>query len=242
MTVFACRTCGHHNVFRSRFEADCAECGSDDLEQDDAYDPIERELRCEQCGYEIDTSAEPDADWGDEERELSSPNSVDDPCPFCGSALVPAAEAMRVRDQPEYKLAREAAHKLRGEHELPGPPYNPARLAHALGLEVVFGDFKHDGMLIDERIEIPSSANAVAQRFAIAHEIAHHVLGHDGERSKIEPEANAFASELLIPRPQLMAAIASNRSATALRKHFGVSRDAMVYALIGAGAINKAIH
>jgi Zn-dependent peptidase ImmA (M78 family) len=82
----------------------------------------------------------------------------------------------------------------------------------------------------------------VAQRFAIAHEIAHHVLRHDGERSKIEPEANAFASELLIPRTELMEAIASNRSATALRTHFGVSRDAMVYALVGARAINKVIH
>jgi predicted RNA-binding Zn-ribbon protein involved in translation (DUF1610 family) len=239
VTVMVCRDCGHRNVLRSRFEGECTECGSEDLEREDAYDPVERELRCEECGYEVDTSARADGDWGDEEKQLDAPESVDDPCPICGEALVPARTGRPVRNVPEYRLAREAARKLHREHALKGPPYEPRELAEALGLEVVVGGFRHDGMLVGHRIEIPSRASAASQRFATAHEIGHHVLRHEGERGKVEPEANAFASELMVPRAELTAAIARNRSAGALRERFGVSREAMAYALRGAGAINK---
>ena len=234
-----CRECGHRNVLRSRFDTECTECGSEDLEREDSYDPVEQELRCEECGYEVDTSTTPDADWEDDEKALEAPQSVDDPCPICGEALVPASTARRVRDLPEYKVARGVARKLHEEHELAGPPYDPQRLAEELGLEIVVGPFTHDGMLVGEKIEIPSGASPAAQRFVIAHEIGHYVLRHEGERGKIEPEANAFASELLVPRTELTAAVARNSSAGALCKRFGVSREAMVYALRAARAINK---
>jgi hypothetical protein len=240
VTVLVCSECGHRNVLRSRFEAQCTECGSEDLEPEDAYDPVERELRCQECGYEVDTNSREDHDWDDEDKQLAQPASVDDPCPICGEALVPAAGLSGVRNLPEYKLAREAARKLHREHTLPGPPYEPRHLAEELGLQVLIGDFRHDGMLVGNTIEIPSDAGGAAQRFAIAHEIGHNVLRHDGDRTKVEPEANAFASELLVPRAELTAAIAQNFSVTALRERFGVSPDAMVYALRAAGAINKA--
>jgi hypothetical protein len=238
VTVMVCRVCGHHNVFRSGFEAECTECGSDDLELEDAYDPIERDLRCEYCGYRADTATRPDAEWTEDERE-PTPSSVDDPCPICGRALVPASEASDVRAKPEFKVAQEAGRRLHREHTIPGPPYELDGLAIELGLEIVRGSFDHDGLLAGARIEIPQRASAVVQRFAIAHEIGHHVLRHEGERSKLEPEANAFASELLIPRAELAAAIATTPSAKALRTHFGVSRQALVYALMSARAIDK---
>ncbi len=239
MTVMVCRECGHRAVLRSSFEGECTECGSEDLEREDEYDPVERELRCEKCGYEIDTSARDDADWEDDEKQLEAPESVDDPCPICGEALVPARTGKGVRNLPEYKVAREAARKLHRERTPAGPPYDVRSLAVELGLEVVVAAFRHDGMLVAERIEIPSGTSTTAQRFAIAHEIGHHVLRHEGDRGKVEPEANAFASELLVPRAELVAAIAGSRSAAGLRERFGVSREAMVYALRGAGAINK---
>jgi ribosomal protein S27E len=239
VTVGVCSECGHRNVLRSRFEAQCTECGSEDLEPEDAYDPAERELRCQECGYEVDTSSR-DQDWDEEDKQLAQPASVDDPCPICGEALVPAADLISVGSLPEYKLAREAARKLHREHTLPGPPYQPRHLGEQLGLQVLIGEFRHDGMLVGNTIEIPGGAAVAAQRFAIAHEIGHHILRHDGDRTKVEPEANAFASELLVPRADLMAAIARNSSVTALRERFGVSREAMVYALRAAGAINKA--
>jgi hypothetical protein len=226
-------------TLRSRFEGGCPECGSEDLEAEDTYDPIERELRCEYCGYRIDTTVGPDDDWEEDERGQPLPTSVDDPCPICERALVPASEAKDPRKQPESELARKAARKVHREQELAGPPYDVEQLAGKLGLEVVRGGFEHDGMLVDERIEIPEGLNKTVERFVIAHEIGHYVLRHEGERSKLEPEANAFASELLIPADELKAATARDPSIRALRECFGVSRQALVYALMGAGSINK---
>lgn len=237
MTEMACRACGAHVVLRSRFEGHCTECGSEDLDELDAYDPVEHELRCEFCGYAIDTTVRPDGEWDEDDGGL--PTSVDDPCPICNHALVPLREATDIRRTPEYKVARAAAARLHRDHESAGPPYELGPVAAELGLEVVVGVFGHDGMLVGATIEIPEDQLAVVQRFTLAHEIAHFVLKHDGERSKAEPEANALASELLVPREQLKHEISANPSVRALRARFGVSREAMVYALMAARAIDR---
>jgi IrrE N-terminal-like domain len=233
-----CRHCGASVILRSRFEQECTECGSDDLEPVDAYDPVEYELQCEYCGYEVDTSSRADVDWSSPEDD--TPSSVDDPCPICSHALVPHSEARAIRDQPEYRMAREAARKLHRQHDIPGPPYDLETLSEDLGLEIHEGDFDHDGMLVDAVIEIPADATEAAKRFAVAHEIGHFVLRHEGdERRKVEPEANALASELLIPRDELKAAIATTPSLRALARKFGVSRQAMVYAVMAAKLIKN---
>ncbi len=238
MTVMVCRGCGETFTLKSRFEAECPECGCEALVEEDAYDPLERELQCEFCGYVIDTSATEDSEWA-EPGAPREPESVDDPCPICEGALVPVSKAATVRSLPEYKLARAAAQKLHREHALGGPPYELEKLAQALGLEVVTDSFDHDGLLVGERIELPQSATLQARRFALAHEIGHHVLRHQGERSKVEPEANAFASELLIPRDELNTAVEADPSARGLARRFGVSRQAMVYALMSARKIDR---
>lgn len=239
MTEMLCRECGEKFPLRSRFEGCCPECGSEDLETEDAYDPLERELQCEFCGYRVDTSSGPDKDWSEEEGGGSTPMSVDDPCPICESALVPSSEARSPRQLPEYKLAREAARKLHREHDIPGPPFDLERLATALGLKIEVGDFDHDGQLVGNRVEVPATAGKPATRFLIGHEIGHFVLRHQGTRAKIEPEANAFASELLVPRERLQAAISANPSVRALCQTFGASRQAIVYALMAARAIGR---
>jgi predicted RNA-binding Zn-ribbon protein involved in translation (DUF1610 family) len=238
VTIVVCRACGEQFTLKSRFEGECPECGAEDLVEEDAYDPLERELQCEYCGYTIDTSAAQDPEWA-QDGHSREPESVDDPCPICERALVPASKARAVQSLPEYRIARVAAQKLHREHAIAGPPYDPERLARELGLEVVTGSFEHDGLLVGERIELPQSTTAQARRFALAHEIGHHVLGHQGERSKAEPEANAFASELLIPRDELKAEVEREPSARALASHFGVSRQAIVYALMSAGKIDR---
>jgi DNA-directed RNA polymerase subunit RPC12/RpoP len=238
VTVMVCQICGEQFALKSRFEGECPECGSEDLVEEDAYDPLERELHCEYCGYTVDTSAKQDPEWAEGER-TRAPESVDDPCPICERALVPASEARPVRSLPEYKVARMGAQKLHREQAIAGPPYDLEALARELGLEVVTESFEHDGMLVGERIELPQAATPEARRFALAHEIGHHVLGHEGERSKAEPEANAFASELLIPRQELNAVVDAEPSVRALATRFGVSRQAMVYALMSAGKIDR---
>jgi len=125
------------------------------------------------------------------------------------------------------------------EHALPGPPYELDDLARELGLTIDVGEYRHDGMLVDTTIEIPATTTPPVRRFAVAHEIGHFVLGHDGERSKSEPEANAFASELLIPRDELLESIRATPSMRVLGARFGVSRQAMVYAVMAANAIAR---
>jgi hypothetical protein len=237
VTVMICRECGEQFALRSRFDGCCPECGSEDLESQDAYDPVEHELQCEFCGYTVDTSAGPDNDW--ESAAIPEPRSVDDPCPICTSALVPSREAASVREQPEFKLAREAARKLHRDHVIAGPPYQLQTVADELGLEVVIGSFDHDGLLVGSRIEIPAGVSENAMRFATAHEMGHFVMRHQGERAKVEPEANAFASELLIPRELLTAAVGRTPSVRSLCSEFGVSRQAMVYSLMSAKAIDR---
>jgi IrrE N-terminal-like domain len=232
-----CRECGAKVTLRSTFEQECTECGSDDLEPVDAYDPVEHELQCEFCGYTVDTSSRPDQDWASQADD--TPESVDDPCPICKHALVPRGQARVIQQTPEYKLARQAARKLHREHRIPGPPYDVEWLARALGLDVVVGRYEHDGMLVGTTIEIPVTATGPVRRFAIAHEVGHFVLRHAGERRKVEPEANALASELLVPRDELRAAVSQDGSVRTLCGRFGVSRQAIVYALMAAAMIGR---
>jgi hypothetical protein len=238
MTVVTCRGCGETFTLKSRFDGQCPECGCERLEEEDAYDPVEHELQCEFCGYVVDTAAAEDPEWT-EPGVPREPQSVDDPCPICDRALVPVADASPVRATPEYKVARAAAQKLHREHAIAGPPYELEVLAAKLGLTIVTDNFEHDGLLVGEQIELPLSATAPARRFVLAHEIGHHVLRHDGERSAPAPAAHAPSSELLIPRAQLTAAVERTPSARALATHFGVSRQAIVYALMSARKIDR---
>lgn len=167
------------------------------------------------------------------------PRSVDDPCPRCEGALVPRSVARSPRDVPESKMAILAAQKLHREHKIAGPPYELEPLAKDLGLTIDVGPFDHQGLLIGEVIEVPTQLIPAARRFSIAHEIGHHVLRHEGERAKVEPEANAFASELLIPRAELNAAIVRTQSMRALRGEFGVSGQVLTYALMRANALGR---
>ena len=89
VTIMICRDCGERVKVRS-FEACCTECGSEDLEPEDAYDPVEHELQCQFCGYQIDTTTGPDKDWADDTAD-NTPTSVDDPCRSATARWCPAA-------------------------------------------------------------------------------------------------------------------------------------------------------
>ncbi|MDA9556620.1 ImmA/IrrE family metallo-endopeptidase [Vibrio sp.] len=99
-------------------------------------------------------------------------------------------------------------------------------------------------------INYRSSENATRKRFIVAHEIAHHVLGHvksDGVKnledtlSNFEPsvldyqenEANKFALAILIPKSKLDSYIYSEgiTKVAELSTRFNVSIKAMMYRL-----------
>jgi hypothetical protein len=244
VAVCRCRACGARQVTRSRFEIDCDDCGGDGtLVPEDAYDPEPDELRCSHCAYVVEGAGF----TGERDEEYSGGLTVDDPCPRCGRELVPPtamAERGRrssaaVREQPHFALARAAAQKVLENHWTGEMPVDVRRIAEALGLTVIVGPFRHQGMLRDVVIEVPESESRVAQRFAIAHEIGHHELRHQVNEDKIEPEANAFASELLIPRRRLRRAVELGLTLAELRELFVVSREAMIHALEDAKLLSK---
>lgn len=241
MTVLHCTVCGEEVRARSRFEAEgeCPQCGADDsLVEDDAYDPGTRELRCAECGWEIEAGVR--IEWGTSDRIFS----VDDDCPVCeaighhGQALEPVGTTRAPQDEPEYGTARAAARRLREESVGGAVPVDVHGIARASGLTVRRGPFGHDGLLRDTIIEVPERGRA-PERFVIAHEIGHFELRHQGDRMKIEPEANAFASELLIPRAELARRVGKGATLRGLANQFDVSLQAVVYALRSARLINR---
>jgi hypothetical protein len=241
MAVCRCRECGARVVTRSQLEVDCIECGADDaLVAENAYDPEPEELRCSRCAYVVEgggTDDEHDADY-------AGALSVDDPCPRCGGELVPRGSwrstAPAVREHPEFGLARAAARRLLDDHWTGEMPVDVEQIARAVGLEIQRGAFTHQGRLREESvIEVPESESVSAQRFAIAHETGHYELRHQVASDKIEPEANAFASELLLPRARLKRAVEAGLRLEEIRQLFQVSRQALHWALQDASLLNR---
>ena len=238
MIAARCTVCGADVKVPSQFDIDgpCPECDADDgcLVVEDDYSPAIRELRCAECGWEVEAGVQ--VELADGPRTFT----VDDDCIVCEQAGYPnqvlaPAETVSVRDQPEYPVARAAAIRTRDEHGSTAIPVDVEGIASALGLTVVRRPFAHDGMLSGTTIEVPiRDEHPGAQRFVIAHEIGHYVLRHEGGRAKIEPEANAFASELIIPRDDLRRQLREPRYLTQLARTFQVSRQAMFYAVSSA--------
>lgn len=243
MTVCICRVCGHRATLRSEFEQFfCPECGGEDtLEPEDAYDPEPILLVCAVCRYRVDGRATGD--------ELGSSQRLtpEDPCPRCGHPGLGAADAAALAGaarrsaatEPEYALARGAAERVLDRHWTGEMPVDVWKIAGAMGLRVVVTSAGYHGRLTEEIIEVPEDEPHVAKRFVIAHEIGHRELRHRVPEEKIEAEANAFASELLIPRPRLRRAVEVGLSLRELCELFDVSSQALTYALSSAKLLNK---
>jgi Zn-dependent peptidase ImmA (M78 family) len=130
-------------------------------------------------------------------------------------------------------MARRRAERLVQEHGIDRPAVDVKYLAQRLGIHVVHLDLNRDGlsgMLITQPELVPTivvhaTHPEVRQRFTIAHELGHFVLGHHkrdaghvlvdrtytyrGPRASegldaIEVAANHFASALLMPTSLMM--------------------------------------
>ncbi len=98
-------------------------------------------------------------------------------------------------------------------------------------------------------IGVNSNHPKVRQRFSIAHELGHFLLGHDhihivddtfDKPTDKEQGANKFAAEILIPLEMLKADIANNEyDIPALSQRYEVSEQAMSIRLLETGLINK---
>jgi Zn-dependent peptidase ImmA (M78 family) len=165
---------------------------------------------------------------------------------------------------PQKKHAREDAHRLFEEHKIKSAPVAVERIAKSLGVRVQYapldGDLSgmayiKDGVPI---VGINSLHHPNRQRFTLAHELGHirlhrvhlenqvHVdkgsLRRDAVTATgeddLEVEANAFASELLMPHDLLQAALdgrtidlEDDEMISALAKRFRVSEAAIRFRL-----------
>lgn len=238
MTVVTCGACGATYTLASVFELEgpCRECGEEEaLLEDGTYDPAPAVLICVGCRREVDggpAGAREDADF-------QGRYSVEDPCPICRSELVPLDEAPAARAQPQAAKARAAARQWRQRHSVSGPWIDLEALIRAEGLEIVRRSGIDEPYLSDGVIYTPSGAARGSERFGLAHELGHHLLGHLVPESALEIEANAFAAELLMPATEIRRLLDSPQTIAALARRFQVSREAMTRSLTYNKLIGK---
>lgn len=160
--------------------------------------------------------------------------------------------AMTANDLPDTKGARKEARKLVTIFSTPSVPV--LEVAEQNGVNVVFSDLgkfseKVSGLLDfnARRIYVNMADPSYRQRFTIAHELGHWMLHRPAfeanpdaypvlprfekveESNAFEQEANAFASELLVPQ-HLFTAV-RGAPVSVLAKVFDVSRTMMEYRL-----------
>ncbi len=159
--------------------------------------------------------------------------------------------------KPNYKLAREMARKILRHHKITNVPTDLQIICERLGLEFVELDDpdESDGAVLEMegglRVAMLNKAKPfVRARFTLAHELGHIFLNHDkrefydpevarewGEdapenaKPAKEREADAFASELLIPMEQLKKYPGELKDLDKLAGMFQVSKPAMSIAV-----------
>lgn len=166
------------------------------------------------------------------------------------------AYAMQADDRPNFSGAREKARELVADFSAPSIPV--VELAESNGVNVVFVDFgkyaeKVAGLLdfAERRIYVNKADIPERQRFTIAHELGHWMLHRPvfegnpeqypilprfqsvDKNNAFEQEANAFASELLVPQHLLTQV--RHAPPAALADVFNVSRTMMEYRLKNVG-------
>ncbi len=158
--------------------------------------------------------------------------------------------------EANYKYAREMARKILKQHKIKDVPTNLQVICEKLGLEYVELDDPDelDGAILEldgTRVAMLNKAKPVVRaRFTLAHELGHIFLNHDkrefydpevareygedvpeNQKPAKEQEADAFASELLIPLEQLKKRQGELKDLEKLAAVFQVSRPAMVIAV-----------
>ena len=138
-----------------------------------------------------------------------------------------------------------------------GPPYDPARLAQILGMDVRQSEDIADARLVPGRggratIEYNPNRPRTRIRFSIAHEIAHTLFPDHAEKIRnrsydtalntdreVEVLCNMAAAEILmpvVPGDGLETAPPTMESVVRMRDRFGVSTEAMMIRLPGITA------
>jgi len=129
---------------------------------------------------------------------------------------------------------RQVARSVVKRHRVTAPPVDVHAIARAVGVTVNDADlgsvdarlYRRDG---DWILEVNPGFAPTAQRFSVAHELGHLLLGHEGCGTNADDEraANVFAAELLMPLELVKAALRTTTRLGELASLFQVSKQAM---------------
>ena len=154
----------------------------------------------------------------------------------------------------QIKYIKEVAQKALVSADCMSLPVDVKKVAEKFGLSVIEFDFidSISGVLKKDRnvIGVNKKHSKVRQRFTIAHELGHFLLGHDiGKNEDIlddnsekpihtEREANIFASELLMPHDLLVNEVKKEKiDLKRLASIFDVSEQAISIRLLNSNLI-----
>lgn len=156
-------------------------------------------------------------------------------------------------DKPRYSHATKIAQRTLKEIKVDNPPVDVHKVLQHLGINLLpyaFPD-KISAILLKENnmfvVGVNENHHPNRQRFSIAHEIGHYLLGHykdvfvdsaeitegrfdirDTVQNKIqEQEANYFAGELLIPSEMIKRDFVKIHNVEEIAKLYKVSKEAL---------------
>lgn len=160
-------------------------------------------------------------------------------------------------NKPRIGVARNIARKLLAEVDIKNPPVlirdiiNHIKKQRDLSVySWAFGN-DTDGIQITEgekaTIGYNQSQHPHRQRFTVAHEIGHLLLGHTGKnfildlnsKKPEEIEANQFAAELLMPLEMIKNDLQNKKSAKDIASKYNVSEEAVWWRLYDCKLIIK---
>lgn len=155
-----------------------------------------------------------------------------------------------IPNKPRVKLARDTARKILEKAKISTYPILLKKIAeHIDGLFIDGREFedglsgasvKYNGQIF---IAYNKDHSVVRNRFTVAHELGHMLLGHTenfnlfdlNSKKCNEIEANQFAAELIIPLNLLKIAIKKYKTVDQLASAFWVSKDAMGWRVMETG-------
>ena len=160
-------------------------------------------------------------------------------------------------NKPRIGFARNVARKLLADVGVNNPPVLIRDIINHIKKEKdlsiyswAFGE-DTDGIQITEGEKATIGYNQAQhphrQRFTVAHEIGHLLLGHTGKnfildlnsKKPEEIEANQFAAELLMPLEMLKKDLQSKKNAKDIAKEYNVSEEAVWWRLYDCKLITK---
>ncbi|MBI5127326.1 ImmA/IrrE family metallo-endopeptidase [Candidatus Roizmanbacteria bacterium] len=159
-----------------------------------------------------------------------------------------------LNSKPNLNLARKLARQLLSDSHITSAPVllrNVAKYVPDLSIEGKEFEDEISGLQISYKGKYYICYNAShpvkRNRFTVAHEIAHIMLGHTtscrknnlGSKDPAEAEADQFAAELIMPLSVLKTAISTTKNVKDLASLFWVSKEAMSWRIIETKLFNK---